>query len=71
MLQWLSANLGTILICLALMAAVGCILRSLIRQKKVYSISAIRCEAEKIFSSSSFNSGVIKRSPFTKVCLRI
>ena len=34
MLQWLSTNLGTILICLALMAAVGCILRSLIRQKK-------------------------------------
>ena len=34
MLQWLSANLGTILICLVLIAAVGCILRSMIRQKK-------------------------------------
>lgn len=34
MLQWISANLGTILICAALLAAVALILRSLLRQKK-------------------------------------
>ena len=34
MLQWISAHIGTILICLALAAIVILILRSLIRQKK-------------------------------------
>ena len=34
MLQWISAHIGTVLICLALAAIVILILRSLIRQKK-------------------------------------
>ncbi|MGN0563483.1 MAG: FeoB-associated Cys-rich membrane protein [Candidatus Heritagella sp.] len=34
MLQWISAHIGTILICLVLAAIVILILRSLIRQKK-------------------------------------
>lgn len=34
MLQWLSANIGTILICLVLLVIVGLIVRSMIRQKK-------------------------------------
>lgn len=34
MLQWIAANLGTILICAVLLAAVALILRSLLRQKK-------------------------------------
>lgn len=34
MIQWLSANIGTILICLVLLVIVGLIVRSLIRQKK-------------------------------------
>ena len=34
MLQWISANIGTILISLLLLAAVALILRSMIRDKK-------------------------------------
>ena len=34
MLQWICANIGTILICLILTVAVVLIIRSLIRQKK-------------------------------------
>ncbi|MGM9607659.1 MAG: FeoB-associated Cys-rich membrane protein [Oscillospiraceae bacterium] len=34
MLQWLNANIGTVFICLILIAAVTLIIRSLIRQKK-------------------------------------
>ena len=34
MLQWIATNLGTILICAVLLAAVALILRSLLRQKK-------------------------------------
>ena len=34
MLQWISMNIGTILISLVLLAVVGLIIRSMIRQKK-------------------------------------
>ena len=34
MLQWIHANIGSILVCLVLLAAVALIVRSLIRQKK-------------------------------------
>lgn len=34
MLQWISMNIGTILISLVLVAVVGLIIRSMIRQKK-------------------------------------
>ena len=34
MLQWISANIGTILISLVLLAVVGLIIRSMIRQKR-------------------------------------
>ena len=34
MLQWICANLGTILICIALIAVIALIFRSLIRQHK-------------------------------------
>ena len=34
MLQWIGANLGTILICLVLIAVIGLIVRSLVRQKQ-------------------------------------
>ena len=34
MLSWIGANIGSILICLVLLAVVALILRSLIRQKK-------------------------------------
>ena len=34
MLQWIITNLGTILICIALMAVIALIFRSLIRQHK-------------------------------------
>ena len=34
MLNWIGANIGTLVICLALAVAVCCILRSLIRKKK-------------------------------------
>ena len=34
MLQWISTNLGTILICIALMAVIALIFRSPIRQHK-------------------------------------
>ena len=34
MLQWISTNLSTILICIVLLAIVILIIRSLIRQKK-------------------------------------
>lgn len=34
MLQWISANIGTIVICIVLLAVVGLIVRYLVRQKK-------------------------------------
>ena len=34
MLQWIVANMGTILICLVLVAVVALVVRSLIRQKR-------------------------------------
>ena len=34
MLSWIGANMGSILICLVLLAVVALILRSLLRQKK-------------------------------------
>lgn len=34
MLSWIGANIGSILICLVLLAVVALILRSLLRQKK-------------------------------------
>lgn len=34
MLQWFIANIGSIFVCLVLLAAVSLIVRSLIRQKK-------------------------------------
>ena len=34
MLSWIGANIGSILICLVLLAVVSLILRSLLRQKK-------------------------------------
>ena len=34
MLQWICANLGTILICIALIVVIALIFRSLIRQRK-------------------------------------
>ncbi len=34
MLQWISANIGTIMICIVLLAVVGLIVRYLVRQKK-------------------------------------
>ena len=38
--------------------------------KSCVSSTSARAEAPAIFSSRSFNSGVVKRSPFTIVCLR-
>lgn len=34
MLQWIVANMGTILICLVLVAVVALVIRSLVRQKR-------------------------------------
>ena len=34
MLQWISTNIGTIVICIVLLAIVGLIVRYLVRQKK-------------------------------------
>ena len=34
MLQWLSANIGTLIICIILLTIVALIVRSLLRQKK-------------------------------------
>ena len=60
MLSWIGANIGSILICLVLLAVVALILRSLLRQKK-QGKSSCGCGCSSCpMSASCCNSGVGK-----------